>query len=295
MNKITLILSLLLTQNANAFIPIPNIPNIPSPPQLPMFGNFNPNRLRAEFNQFVDTQPDFARERRVVSQIEESVMDGDVEFLPLNKGREVFSIYMESEADQPKGGVIILHNRGQHANWDDTIKPLRIGLTEKGWNTLSVQMPVLGKKAKYYDYVPIFPYSHERIEAAIDFYKQKGINNIVLIAHGCGAHMAMSYIEKYGDDKINGFVGIGMGATDYKQKLVNEFPLHKMTTPILDIYAAQDFKGVRKMAEYRSRLIKQAGNEKSAQVIIDNADHYYKANGSVERLTDKVATWLNAL
>jgi hypothetical protein len=60
----------------------------------------------------------------------------------------------------------------------DTIKPLRTGLTEKGWHTLSVQMPVLGKEAKYYDYVPIFPYSHERIDAAINFYKAKGIDNI---------------------------------------------------------------------------------------------------------------------
>jgi hypothetical protein len=55
------------------------------------------------------------------------------------------------------------------------ILPLRTGLTEKGWHTLSVQMPVLGKGAKYYDYVPIFPYSHERIDAAINFYKANTI------------------------------------------------------------------------------------------------------------------------
>jgi hypothetical protein len=40
--------------------------------------------------------------------------------------------------------------------------------------------------------------SHERIDAAINFYKAKGIDNIVLIAHGCGAHMSMSYLDKYG-------------------------------------------------------------------------------------------------
>jgi vancomycin permeability regulator SanA len=37
-------------------------------------------------------------------------------------------------------------------------------------------MPVLGKEAKYYDYVPIFPYSHERIDAAINFYKANSPN-----------------------------------------------------------------------------------------------------------------------
>ncbi len=292
MKKITIILGFLLAQNISAFFPMPNMPKLP---ELPMFGDFNPNQLRTNFNKFSNSEPDFARERRVISQIEEAVMDGDVEYLPLKKGRKVFTIYMESEVDKPKGGVIILHNRGQHANWDDTIKPLRTGLTEKGWHTLSVQMPVLGKEAKYYDYVPIFPYSYERIDAALDFYKEKGITNIVLIAHGCGAHMAMGYIEKYSDNKFKGFVGIGMGATDYKQKLVNGFPLYKMTVPILDIFAEQDFAGVRKMAKYRDGLIKQAGNKKSAQVIIENADHYYKSEGAVKHLTDKVAIWLNAL
>ncbi|SMN16178.1 hypothetical protein CRYPD_903 [uncultured Candidatus Thioglobus sp.] len=260
-----------------------------------MFGDFNPNKLHAEFNQFVDSKPDFLREQRMVDEIADAVMDGDVEYLSLKNDQEVFSIFMESEADKPKGGVIILHNRGQHANWADTIKPLRTGLTEQGWHTLSVQMPVLGKEAKYYDYVPIFPYSHERIDAAIDFYQEKGISNIALIAHGCGAHMAMSYVDKYNNDKIKAFVGIGMGATDYNQKIVNGFPFHKMSVPLLDIYAAQDFSGVRKLSAYRGRLIKMAGNKKSAQMIINNADHYYTNNKSVERLIIKVSSWLNAL
>ncbi|CAB5501593.1 hypothetical protein [uncultured Gammaproteobacteria bacterium] len=294
MNKILLSLTILVcTHSVYADFPLPFIPKLPD---LPMFGEFNPNKLRAEFNQFVGVDPYFDREHRLVNQIADAVLDGDVEYLTLKNGREIFSIFMESEADKPKGGVIILHNRGQHANWSDTIKPLRIGLTEKGWHTLSVQMPVLGKEAKYYDYVPIFPYSHERIDVAINFYKEKGIDNIVLIAHGCGAHMATSYIEKYGDSKIEGYIGIGAGATDYKQKIVNGFPFHKMSVPILDVYANQDFSGVRKLADYRKHLIKIAGNKKSAQMIIENAQHYYNKNdGSVERLIVKVADWLDTL
>ncbi|SMN10586.1 hypothetical protein SPBRAN_679 [uncultured Candidatus Thioglobus sp.] len=286
-NKILLVFGVLMSQLSLAFIP--------ALPSLPMFGDFDPNKLRVDFNQFIGVEPDFAREARMVDQIADAVLDGDVEYLATKSGKEVFSIYMESEADKPKGGVIILHNRGQHANWADTIKPLRIGLTEKGWNTLSVQMPVLDKNAKYYDYVPIFPYAHERIEAAIDFYKKQGIDNIILITHGCGAHMAMSYIDKYGDSNINAFVGIGMGATDYKQKLVNSFPLYKMLVPVLDIYAQKDFSGVIRLAEYRADLLKVANNPKSKQETVDDADHYYKNNNSVERLTNQVGSWLDSL
>ncbi|MBT3744562.1 MAG: DUF3530 family protein, partial [Candidatus Thioglobus sp.] len=182
---------------------------------MPKIGDFDPSSLQKFYNQFTNAQPDFERENRMISEIEDAVMDGDVEYLPVSNDKEIFSIYMEAQAEKAKGGVIILHSRGYHANWDSVIKPLRVGLTEKGWHSLSVQMPVLDKKAKYYDYVPIFPYAHERIEAAIDFYKQLGVDNIILISHGCGAHMAMSYFDKFGDDKVNAFVGIGMGATDY--------------------------------------------------------------------------------
>ncbi len=242
-----------------------------------------------------ESEPDFDREDRMVGEIEESVMDGDVEFLPLSKDREVFSIFMEADADTPKGGVVLLHSRGYHANWSSTIKPLRVGLAEKGWHTLSVQMPVLDKKAKYYDYVPIFPYAHERIEAAIDFYKQRGVDNIILIGHGCGAHMSMSYIDKYGDSKISAYVGVGMGATDYKQKLIKPFPLDKMLTPVLDVFGENDFPGVVRLSESRQDLMDVSANAKNAQMVIKGADHYYKENGSSQVLVKTIDTWLSGL
>jgi hypothetical protein len=264
-------------------------------PELQKFGDFDPSSLRRFFNEFTGAEPDFDREDRMVGEIEESVMDGDVEFLPLSKDREVFSIFMEADADTPKGGVILLHSRGYHANWSSTIKPLRVGLAEKGWHTLSVQMPVLDKNATYYDYVPIFPYAHERIEVAIDFYKQRGIDNIVLVSHGCGAHMSMSYFDKYGDDKINAYVGIGMGATDYKQKVIKRFPLDIMLKPVLDIYGEKDFPGVIRLSESRKALMDISGNKQDAQKVIKGADHYYKENGSSQVLVKTIDTWLSGL
>ncbi|MBT3431409.1 MAG: DUF3530 family protein [Candidatus Thioglobus sp.] len=287
MSRLILIMGLLFSQ-ASLALPF-------GLPELPNFGDFDPNSLRRSFNEFIGVEPDFDREDRMVGEIEESVMDGDVEFLPLSKDREVFSIFMEADADTPKGGVVLLHSRGYHANWSSTIKPLRVGLAEKGWHTLSVQMPVLDKKAKYYDYVPIFPYAHERIEAAIDFYKQRGVDNIILIGHGCGAHMSMSYIDKYGDSKISAYVGVGMGATDYKQKLIKPFPLDKMLTPVLDVFGENDFPGVVRLSESRQDLMDVSANAKNAQMVIKGADHYYKENGSSQVLVKTIDTWLSGL
>ncbi len=282
----------MLSQAGFALFSLDDFPKFPS---LSKIGDFDPSVLQRTFNQFTNDKPDFERETRMIGEIEEAVMDGDVEYLPLAEDKEVFSIYMESDTDTPKGGVIILHSRGYHANWSNTIKPLRVGLAEKGWHTLSVQMPVLDKNATYYDYVPIFPYAHERIEVAIDFYKQRGIDNIVLVSHGCGAHMSMSYFDKYGDDKINAYVGIGMGATDYKQKVIKRFPLDIMIKPVLDIYGERDFPGVVRLSESRKALMDISGNKQNAQKVIKGADHYYKENGSSQVLVKTIDTWLSGL
>ncbi|MEO1890289.1 MAG: DUF3530 family protein [Candidatus Thioglobus sp.] len=292
LNKILVTLTLMLSQAGFALFSLDDFPKFPS---LSKIGDFDPSVLQRTFNQFTNDKPDFERETRMIGEIEEAVMDGDVEYLPLAEDKEVFSIYMESDTDTPKGGVIILHSRGYHANWSNTIKPLRVGLAEKGWHTLSVQMPVLDKNATYYDYVPIFPYAHERIEAAIDFYKQHGIDNIVLVSHGCGAHMSMSYFDKYGDDKINAYVGIGMGATDYKQKVIKRFPLDIMIKPVLDIYGERDFPGVVRLSESRKALMDISGNKQNAQKVIKGADHYYKENGSSQVLVKTIDTWLSGL
>ncbi|WP_201341871.1 hypothetical protein [Abyssogena phaseoliformis symbiont] len=89
LSKYLLVLIVLFSQVSIAFIP-----NMPQLPGLPMFGDFNPNQLRRNFNKFVGTEPDYARETRMVSQIEDAVLDGEVEYLSLKNKRQFFSIYM---------------------------------------------------------------------------------------------------------------------------------------------------------------------------------------------------------
>ena len=239
---------------------------------------------------------DLEREKRMADEIADSIIDGDAVFLEADNGK-FLSIYTEAEADA-KGVVIILHGRGFHPDWQDAINPLRVGLAESGWNTLSVQMPVLEKKAKYYDYLPLFPQAIPRIEAAIAYareqIKENGINNkVVLVAHSCGAHMAMTWADVESFESIDAYVGIGMGATDYKQPMKQPFPLAKVKVPVLDVYAANDYPAVLKMAPERWQSIQSAGNERSHQVIIPDADHYYTDRGDV--LTSVISEWLDTL
>lgn len=234
--------------------------------------------------------PDYAREQRLASEISDTIMDGEV--ISLNDGTQNFMGILMA-AEQPRGAVIILHGRGYHADWEDVVHPLRVGLVAKGWTTLSLQMPVLEKEAKYYDYVPLFANADKRINAGIALLKQQGITNIVLAAHSCGAHMAMNWVETTGGKDIAAYVGLGMGATDYQQELLHPFPLDKLTVPVLDVYGEKDFPQVLSLAPERQALMQKAGNTHSKQMVLPDADHYYKDRG--DALTAVVANWLNSL
>ena len=242
---------------------------------------------------------DLGREKRMADEIIDAILDGEAVFLNAD-GHEFLGIYTESaEApDATRGVAIILHGRGFHPDWQDTVNPLRVGLTESGWNTLSVQMPVLEKQAKYYDYEPLFPEAIPRIESAIAYARrqikqQSSGGKVVLIAHSCGAHMAMAWANVDSFESVDAYVGIGMGATDYKQPMRHPFPLDKLKFPVLDVYAESDYPAVLRMAPERLDMIREAGNDKSSQVVIEEADHYYVDRG--EALTEAISQWLKQL
>ncbi len=242
---------------------------------------------------------DRAREKRMAEEIVDAIIDGDA--VDLHAAKNTFlGIYTETEQEEAKGAVIILHGRGFHPDWQDAVNPLRVGLVDYGWNTLAIQMPVLEKKAKYYDYVPIFDEAFPRIESAIKYARDQGNKEIVLIAHSCGAHMAMAWVSANKDisnksmnKKIDAYVGIGMGATDYKQPMLNVFPLDQLKIPVLDVYAENDYPAVINMAESRRQMMDLAKNKKSKQIIIKGANHYYVDKG--EDLTQVIGGWLNTL
>lgn len=235
--------------------------------------------------------PDLEREQRLADQIVDDIFDGEPVMLKAGE-HEFLSIYTEAGEDA-KGAAIIMHGRGFHPDWPDAINPLRVGLTENGWNTLSLQMPVLEKEAKYNDYVFVFPDAYPRIEAAIKYAREQGNDKVVLIAHSCSVHMVMSWINKKGAQGADAVVGIGMGATDYKQPMLEDFPFSRITVPVLDIYGEDDYPAVHRLAPDRLAAIQAAGNAKSAQLVVPGADHYFKGKG--ETLVDAVSSWLDTL
>jgi len=240
--------------------------------------------------QAVASEPDFAREARLADEIVDVIFDGDPEWLQAD-GREFLGIY--TPADDSRAGVLILHGRGFHPDWADAVNPLRVGLVEHGYSTLALQMPVLEKDARYYDYVPIFHYAHARIEAGIKFLRDNGHKKVVLLAHSCGVHMALDWIRANSDKSIDAFIGLGMGATDFRQPMHQSFPLDRMHVPIFDLYGADEYPAVIRLAQSRKAMLEEAGNPKSSQLVLPDANHYFTDQG--EPLVAAVADWLGQL
>jgi pimeloyl-ACP methyl ester carboxylesterase len=243
---------------------------------------------------------DLDRERRLASEIVDSIMDGEAVILHVGemakstaKDAKFLAIYTESEIMPAHGAAIVLHGRGFHPDWAEVVRPLRTVLPEHGWHTLALQMPVLEKDATYYDYVPIFPAAFPRIVAGIAFLREQGISRIVIIAHSCSVHMTMAYIEAFGDAEIAAFVGIGMGATDFGQPMKKPFPLERMTVPVLDVFGSDDFPAVVREAPARAAAEVSAGNALSRQVMVEGADHYFTDKD--DELIAVVSAWLESL
>lgn len=109
---------------------------------------------------------DLAREQRLAEQTVDAILDGDP--VELVAGEHTFlGIFMAAEHTPAKGAVLVLHGRGTHPDWPQVANPLRTTLPEAGWATLSLQMPVLARDAKFYDYLPVFPDAIPSIDAGI--------------------------------------------------------------------------------------------------------------------------------
>ena len=234
---------------------------------------------------------DLAREQRLAEQIVDAILDGDPVSLPAG-GHEFLGIYTHAATEPPLGGAIILHGRGTHPDWSQVAGPLRTALPGRGWATLSLQMPVLEKNASYYDYEPVFPEAIPRIEAGIRYLRKQGIKRIVLIAHSCGVHMSMAWLDQQGDSQLAAYIGIGMGATDYRQPMRKPFPFERLRAPFLNVYGSEDYPAVKRLAGQLESTLDE-NDRYSAQVPVPGADHYF--TGYEDQLIDAVADWLDGL
>ena len=227
---------------------------------------------------------DLEKEQRWREQVEDSIMDGEAVNLVV-EGREIFAIYMEAEDSSDKG-MIVVHGTGIHPNWQQVVQPIRVEMAAHGWNTLSIQMPILHNEAQYEEYVALYPEVPPRLRAAEAFLKDRGIQTLLIAAHSQGATMSSYYLSRHPSD-VKGLIAIGMGATQKDSHINSAQSLKKITIPVLDLYGDEDLPGVLDTVDARTES--SAHNVQYSQQMIKGANHFF--DDMDDELVSAVAGW----
>jgi dienelactone hydrolase len=225
------------------------------------------------------------KEKRWADQISDSLLDGDAVYL--NDGDGEF-LAIDTRADDPKEtGLIIIHGIGIHPDWETIIQPLRVQLASDGWNTLSLQMPILGNDATGKDYEPLMKEVPARIDAGIRYLAKSGSKKVIIIAHSMGTRMTNYYLarkkvyqESQTETPITAYVAIGMNTSNSS----NDF--NKIKIPVFDLLGEKDLEGVVASAPLRAKAAMNNKNYK--QQIVAGAGHFFEGqnNDLVKAVSD---------
>jgi len=213
---------------------------------------------------------DLAKEKRWADQVVDSLLDGEA--IMLNDGTSDF-LAIDTRADEPKDvGIIVIHGIGIHPDWETIVRPIRVELAAEGWNTLSLQMPILGNDATSADYEPLMKEVPARIDAGIRQLFKNGAKKIIIIAHSMGAQMTNYYLahkkvykEAQTETPITAYIAIGMGNDNF---------LKKINLPMLDLYGEKDLPMVLSSAS--KRLAAAAHNKQYTQKKVAGANHFFE-------------------
>ena len=252
--------------------------------------------LSASLDNFASAS-DLAKEQRIAEQTIDSLFIGEPLWLSTaeptsaSQTEQVASNKFLALLDadpQSATGIILIHGTGQGPDTPFVIGPLRELLSEKGYTTLSLQMPVLNEGTDYQDYRAEFELSRARISAAIDYLQNNSTNKVVLLGHSMGSSMLMDWVATHGSDRLAAIVVLGLGATGLTKKSLLPSTIK---LPVLDIYGEQDYPAVVQNASKRQSTIRNT-DKRSIQVTIPAADHFF--NGKEADVAQQILSWLKS-
>jgi pimeloyl-ACP methyl ester carboxylesterase len=217
---------------------------------------------------------DYAREKKWADEVVPGLVVGDPVYLQTPRGHHKFlTLFTPSDTGR---AAIIVHGMGIHPDWG-MVGTLRTDLADRGYATLSIQMPILAADAKPEDYPPTFPEAAERIGEAVEFLKAKGYQRIAIVSHSMGSRMSRVYLAGKPDAAVKSWASLGISQDDYAA----------VKLPVLDLYGDNDLPAVLANAGKRKQTL-PAGASK--QVKVGNADHFF--TGHEGEMVDAVADFL---
>jgi pimeloyl-ACP methyl ester carboxylesterase len=220
--------------------------------------------------------PDYAREKKWADEIVPGLVVGDPVYLQTPRGHHTFLTLFTPVANTHKA-VVVVHGMGIHPDWG-MVGTLRTELADRGYTTLSIQMPILAADATGDAYPPTFPEAAERIAAAVEFLKAKGYTQLAIVSHSMGSRMSGVYMAGKPDPSVKSWACLGLGSGSFAG----------LKLPVLDLYGENDLPPVLASAGKRKQSLV---NKDSKQVMVAHTDHFY--SGHEGEMVDAVAAFLN--
>lgn len=232
---------------------------------------------------------DFEREQRWANEIVPDLVVGDAVKIEAASGRPFLGLYAKGSDAKP--ALVIVHGIGVHPD-HGVIGVVRTKLTDLGYTTLSIQMPVLAKEKMADDYYPaLFPDASDRIGKAAAWLRAKGHRSLILISHSMGSWMSNVYLDQTADAPYAAWVCMGLTG-GFRTRIAGiNWPMLGVKIPILDVYGENDLPPSVSAAGRRARSI--AGIPHAKQVRIAGADHFYAKQEN--KLVAEIDAWIASL
>ena len=224
---------------------------------------------------------DLEREARWRAEVVPGLVVGEAVDLPGPANRPFLGLLTEAPgADRAAATLlVIVHGIGVHPD-HGVIGTLRMNLADKGYPTLSIQMPVLASDAPSEHYEPLFGNAVARIANAAAWARTRGYRDLVLVSHSLGSRMADAYFDRTPAPAYRAWAALGLGAA------FSESFARKPAVPVMDVLGERDLEPVIKNAAARGVVARSSGG---GQQVIKGADHFY-AGREVE-LVELISTF----
>lgn len=195
---------------------------------------------------------------RQLEAVWRSAADLDGEAVTLAVGDESpLAIFRAHAAGTALGGVVLVHGPWTNADSIEVIRPLRLGLAEAGWDTLSIQLPGVRAHNAAADWQAMAPQIDAHLNAALDWLGQRERENRVIVALGESAAIALRFAATRPAEQLSAVVMISSPAKLDDQ--ATRDALEKLARPVLDLYAQRDLRPVTDNAGRRAAAAQAAG------------------------------------
>ena len=226
---------------------------------------------------------DYERERRWADEVVPQLVVGEAVWIEA-AGRRFLALHAAG-ADASRPAIVLVHGIGVHPD-HGVIGELRTRLSDAGFTTLSIQMPVLAKEVSDgNEYTKTFDEAAARIAAAARWLQDRGARRLVLASHSMGAWMSNVYFERTPSAPFAAWVCMGITG--------RIGPMGGNTLPVLDVWGEQDLALSRRWLSVTARRFTLGSHPGSRQVEIAGADHHYARRES--ELARTIAEFVAAL